>query len=88
MNTEISLNRYSFFESLRNEFLPNTRVELNFEIESDGNLNWQATDDCQVIITRLQLFVPRITFNSGGQSLYIEQYLKPHKWSYLRSREY
>ena len=38
VNTEIPLNRYSFFEMLENELLPNTRVEMNFEIQSDGNL--------------------------------------------------
>ena len=59
----------------------NTRVELNLEIEFDGNLIWQAADDCRVIITRLQLFVPWITFNSEGQSLYMSHYLKSHKWS-------
>ena len=37
-NTKISLSRYSFFEMLEDELLPNTRVELNLEIESDGNL--------------------------------------------------
>ena len=38
VNTEIQLNRYSFFEMLEDELLPNTRFEMNFEIESDGNL--------------------------------------------------
>ena len=38
VNTEISLNRYSFFEMLEDELLPNTRVGLNLEIESDGDL--------------------------------------------------
>ena len=79
VNTEIPLNRYSFFEMLENELLPNTRVEINFEIESDGNLIWQAGADCRVVITRMQLYVPRITFNSQGQSSYMSQYLKPHK---------
>ena len=40
VNTEIPLNRYSFFEMLEDELLPNTRAEMNFEIESDGNLIW------------------------------------------------
>ena len=84
VNTEIPLNRYSFFEMLENKLLPNTRVEINFEIESDGNLIWQAGADCRVVITRMQLYVPRITFNSQGQSSYMSQYLKPHKWTYLR----
>ena len=84
VHTEISLNRYSFFESLKDELLPNTRVELNLQIESDGNLIWQAADDCRVIITRMQLFVPRITFNANGQSLYMSECLTARKWSYLR----
>ena len=40
--------------------------------------------DCRVVITRTQLYVPRITFNSDGQSSYMSQYLKTHKWTYLR----
>ena len=83
VNTEIPLNRYSFFKMLEDELLPNTRVEMNFEIESDGNLIWQAGANCRVVITRMQLFVPRITL-SEGQSSYISQYLKTHKWTYLR----
>ena len=84
VNTEIPLNRYSFLDMLEDELLPNTRVEMNFEIESDGNLIWQAGADCRVVITRMQLYVPRITFKSEGQSSYMSQYLKNHKWAYLR----
>ena len=69
---------------IENELWRNTRVEMNFEIESDGNLIWQAGADCWVVITRMQLYVPRITFNSEGQSSYVSQYLKSHKWAYLR----
>ena len=57
---------------------------MNFEIESDDNLIWQARADCRVVITRMQLYVPPITFNSEGQSSYMSQYLKTHKWTYLR----
>ena len=84
VNAEIPLNRYSFFESLEDELLPNTRVEHNFEIERDGNVIWQAGADCRVIITRMQLIIPRVTFNSEGQELYMSTYLKPHKWTYMR----
>ena len=84
VNTEIPLNRYSFSEMLEDELLPNTRVEMNFEIESYNNLIWHARANCRVVITRMQLYVPRITFNSEGQSSYMSQYLKTHKWTYLR----
>ena len=81
---EIPLNRYSFFESLDDKLLPNTKIELNIELESDGNLIWRAGgNDCRVILTRFQLFVPRITFNKKGQNLYMENYLKPYRWKYL-----
>ena len=83
VNCEIPLNRYSFFEALEDKLLPNTKIELNIKIEKDANLIFQAADDCRVIITRLQLFVPKLTFNSEGQKLYMEDYLKPYKWTYL-----
>ena len=81
---ELPLNRYSFFEALERNLLPSGRLELNIEFESDANLIWQAADNCRVVLTKLQLIVPRITFNSEGQSLYISKYLKPYKWTYLR----
>jgi len=62
--TEIPLNSYSFFESLENDLLPNLRIELNLTIDSDDNIIRQGADDCRLIITRMQLVVPRITFNS------------------------
>ena len=67
------------------ELLPSTRLELNLEIESDDNLIWRTGGAaCRVMITRMELIVPRITFNSEGQSLNMNQFLKPHKWVYLR----
>ena len=81
---EIPLNRYSFFEALEDKLLPNTKIELNIELESDANLIWRTGgNNCRVILTRFQLFVPRMTFNSEGQKLYMENYLKPYKWVYL-----
>ena len=81
---EIPFNRYSFFESLEEKLLPTTKIEINFELESDGNLIWRTGgNDCRVVITRFQLFVPRITFNKKGQEIYLKNYLKPYKWMYL-----
>ena len=81
---EISLNKYSFSETLEDKLLPNTKIELTIELESDNNLIWRTGgNNCRVVLTRLQLFVPRITFNSEGQ-LYMENYLKLYKWIYLK----
>ena len=83
VNCEIPLNRYSFFEALEDKLLPNTKIELNFEIESDANLVFQAGADCRVIVKRLQLYIPKLTFNAEGQKLYMENYLKPYRCTYL-----
>ena len=39
---EIPLNRYSSFEKLDNKLLPNTKIELNIELESD-NISYLAS---------------------------------------------
>ena len=93
VNCEIPLNRYSFFEELQDKLLPNMKIDLNIELEVDKNLIWRGGENPQpdadgtsyrLIITRLQLFVPRLVFNSEGQKLYMENYLKPYKWTYLK----
>ena len=86
VSVEIPLNRYSFFEGLDNELLPNTRVGIIFDHESDANLIWQA--DRRVVVTRMQLFVPKIIFTAVGNKMYIERYMKPYKWSYLKEQVY
>ena len=90
VNCEIPLNRYSFFEELQDKLLPNMKIDLDIEYENDKNLIWRqgaadaaGTSYC-LIIKRLQLFVPRLIFNSEGQKLYMENYLKPYKWTYLK----
>ena len=94
VNCEIPLNRYSFFEELQDKLLPNVRIELQIEMENDKNLIWRtgaadaAGTTYRLIVTRLQLYLPRMIFNSEGQKLYLEKYLKPHKWSYLTETTY
>ena len=84
ISCDIPLNRYSFFESLEDKLLPNTKIELNIELELDNNLIWRTGGaNCRVVLSRFQLFVPKLTFNSEGQKLYMENYLKPYKWVYL-----
>ena len=91
VNCEIPLNRYSFFEELQDKLLPNMKIDLNIEFDDDKNLIWRREGGAdangtsyRLIITRLQLFVPRLVFNSEGQKLYMENYLKPYKWTYLK----
>lgn len=81
---ELPLNRYSFFEALESQFLPNSKVEIQCTLESDANVIWQAADNCRFIVEQFQLWVPKIEFNGVGQKMYMENYLKPHSWTYFR----
>ena len=86
VNVEIPLNRYGFFESLHGELLPNSKVELTVELESDTKIVWRAAGvaDFRVIVTKLNLIVPRIIFNNKGRDLYLSKYIDTRKWTYLR----
>ena len=64
VNVEIALNRYSFFEALRDQLLPNMKVEFSIDLESDGNIIWQGADDCRVVLLN-----PAFQFY-GNKSLY------------------
>ena len=88
VNVEIPLNRYGFFEGLEDQLLPNSKISISVDFESDANLSWRTTNDNRVVITKFQLIVPRIIFNTAGNELYVSRYLKPRKWNYLREEIY
>ena len=55
-------------------------------LENDKNIIFKnaAVADSKVILTKLRLWVPKIIFNGAGLKQYIEDYLKPKKWIYLK----
>ena len=90
VSIELSLNRYSYFEALQDRLSPNGRNEISIDIDSDANLVWQAGADCRIVFSRMQLVVPRIAFNSEGQTLYLDRFVKKEsqKWTYLKEQIY
>ena len=87
VNCEIPLNRYSFFETLKDKMLPDSRFELNMEFESDNNLIWRSgTQVCRVIITKLQLYIPQSTvITKMSPKSYLNEYVTNS--TSLRQRE-
>ena len=76
VNCEIPLNRYSLFEALRDTMLPDSRFELNIEFESDNNLIWREGNEvCRVIITKLQLYIPRVKCATTAPKSYLNEYV-------------
>ena len=56
------------------------------ELENDNNIIFKHANapNSKVIFTKLRLWVPKIIFNEDGLKAYLEDYLKPKKWIYLR----
>ena len=56
------------------------------ELENDNNIIFKnaAAPNSNVILTKLHLWVPKIIFNEDGIKAYLEDYLKPKKWIYLK----
>lgn len=67
--------------------LPDSRLELNIEFESDNNLIWREGDDvCSVIITKLQLYIPRVKCTAtAAAATYLTEYVTNS--TNLRQRE-
>ena len=90
VNAEVTMNKFSYFEALEKQLLPNGRLEINLDLDSDDNVVWQAGADCKLVFSKIQLLVPRMTFNSLGQSLYLDEFVKKpsQKWTYLNEEIY
>ncbi|PFX26611.1 Complement C1q tumor necrosis factor-related protein 7 [Stylophora pistillata] len=85
-NIHLPLNRFGFFDSMEEQLAPNGRVTIQVRLEDDDNvfLRSNAAAEGRYIITKFKLWVPIIKFNAQGQKKYMDEYLKPHTWSYLR----
>ena len=85
-NITLPLNKYSFFDSFKNDIAPNGKVALDVSLESDNNVLFcsNAAAEGQYIITKWVLWVPKMVFNSNCEDLYLSRYLDNHSWTYLK----
>ena len=83
-NISIPLNLYSYFAAFKNNLHPNLKTNILVKLENDSNiiLRHANAPDSKVILTKLRLWVPKIIFNGVGLKGYLEDYLKPKKWTY------
>lgn len=87
IETIIPLNRYAFFEELEDKILPPLPLELELALQNDEEMIHQAAalgDAQRVVVRTLELWVPMLRFSPEGQLKMNENFLKPHKWTYLK----
>lgn len=81
----IPLNRFSFFEELRDRMLPPMQIELNITLNDDREFIYRVgAHETRYVILDFQLWLPRLNFTSSGQKLVNSSFLIPSKWQYLR----
>lgn len=87
-NIILPLNRFGYFQSFRDQISPNGKVSFEIRLESDDNVIFRdnAAAAGRYIITKFVLWVPKMTLSPTGQKLFVEKYLKPHTWTYLKER--
>ena len=86
VETIIPLNRFSFFEELKDRILPPLKMEFNITLQDDNELIWQQAGgpDRRVVVRDFELWNPSLKSTSEGQELMNENFLKPAKISHLK----
>ena len=82
----LPLNRFGFFDSFENEIVPNGKISIEIDLESDANIIFRAAGAAtgRFVITKWVLWVPKMIFNPAGEKVYVDRYLKSHTWNYLK----
>ena len=86
INEIIPLNRYSFFEELEDKMLPPMQLTFELDLNNDDELIHKAAaaDDGRVVVTRLYLWLPRLTPKDSEYGEFVKDFLKPTKWAYMK----
>ncbi|PFX14257.1 Pulmonary surfactant-associated protein D [Stylophora pistillata] len=85
-NIHLPLNRFGFFESLEEQLAPNAKVTIDVWLEDDADVLFRANAAAagRYIVTKFRLWVPIIKMTESGRNVFLDNFLKPHRWSYLR----
>ena len=79
------LNRYSFFKELEDKMLVPKQLELNIQPQDDDEPVYRAAavdnnNPARVVVTRFQLWVPKLTPKDSMYDKYVLSFLKQKRW--------
>ena len=85
----IPLNFYSYFAAFNNNLHPNIKMSILIRLANDNDIIFPdaGAPDSKVLITEFRLWCPKLIFNGAGMKQYLENYLKPKTWKYLREHQ-
>ena len=84
----IPLNIYGYFAAFKN-LHPNIKMSILIRLANDNDIIFRnaGAPDSKVLITKFRLWCPKLIFNGAGMKQYVENYLKPKTWKYLREHQ-
>lgn len=86
----IPLNIYSYFTTFKRHLHPNIKTKISIKLEDDNNIIFRqpsggnGAPDSKVLVTKLRLWIPLITFHGNFMQSLLEKYLSPQKWIFLK----
>ena len=85
----IPLNIYGYFAAFKNNLHPNIKMSILIRLANDNDIIFRnaGAPDSKVLITKFRLWCPKLIFNGAGMKQYVENYLKPKTWKYLREHQ-
>ena len=85
----IPLNIYSYFAAFKNNLHPNIKMSTLIRLANDNDIIFRnaGAPDSKVLITKFRLWCPKLILNGAGMKQYVENYLKPKTWKYLREHQ-
>ena len=82
----IPLNIYSYFATFKKHLHPNIKTKISIKLEDDDNIIYRhnGAPRSKVLVTKLRLWIPLITFHGNVMQSLLEKYLSPQKWIFLK----
>ena len=87
-----------FFNSLEDKILPFKEVDITIELEEDSNVIYRNAntnsdpvvvgDTRRYIVTKMVLWVPKMSFNSKGEEIYLESFMNKIKALRKENKKY
>ena len=85
VQTVIPLNRFSFFEELSDRLLSPMQLDFEVTLQNDAELIFQDGNTAlRIVVTKFELWIPRLQLTPAGQKMVNENLFKPTKWVYLK----
>ena len=70
---------------MADRLLPPMKLQFEVTLQDDAELIFQNDGtDRRIVVTKLELWIPRLQMTSAGKTMIVEKFFKPTKWVYLK----